>query len=153
MPPFGPGSRIGAGAGSVLVLDRAAATAMAQGMGLTGRQAVRAWGDGLLIGLTAFPPDGAPVSALCRIDHGTASAELHLCPRGAAPDGARVAPALAALGARLLDRFPDLRRVGVTVPEGHPVGAALLSAGFADEGWAPPVRGTGDSQMLTLLRG
>ncbi|MBS4103481.1 hypothetical protein [Tsukamurella paurometabola] len=150
--PLAPGSRIEAGAGAVLVLERSGATAIARGLGLTSAEADGAWAQGVLTGLTVLVPGSAPVALLCRIDHGTASAELHLSPRGAVPEGAAAAVPLAAIAARLLDRAPQLRRVGVTIPEGHPLGAALVAAGFVDEGWAAPVHGTGESRMFTTLR-
>ncbi|MCS3779453.1 hypothetical protein [Tsukamurella ocularis] len=153
-PPFAPGGRIdaGDGAGTVRIADRAGTDAMARGLGMTGAQAARAWADGVLVGLTAVPAASVPVAFLCRIDRGTASAELHFSPRGAMPDGSHAALPVARVGACLLDRVPELRRVGVTIPDGHPLGAALVGEGFVDEGWAPPVRGTGDARMFTLLR-
>ena len=150
-PPLEPGTRVETGGATALVAGPQEAAAMAEALGMTPSAADRAAAEGVLTGFTVACRGGDPQDFLCRIDPGTATAELHLSPRGAEPDCAVAGP-LAAVAARLLERRPELRRVGVTVPDGHPVGAALVGAGFVDEGWAPPVRGTGASRMFTRLR-
>lgn len=151
-PLLTPGSTVEAGTAAVVIADRAAATSTAQGLGLTGEEADRAWSEGVLAAIRVFGAEGGPVPLLCRIDHGTATAELHLGGRGAASNCSDAASAVAAVGGMLLERVPGLRRVGVTVPDGHSWVAALIDEGFVDEGWAPPVDGTGGSRMVTLLR-
>ena len=71
---------------------------------------------------------------LCRIDTGTATAELTVT---AAPS-VRNGSAVTALAAGLLAAHEDLRRVSLPLHASAPACAELLAGGFVDEGWTPP---------------
>ncbi len=129
--------------------DRAIAAAIAAGV--PEADARRAAGGGALLGLTVSYPDGSADAAVGRVDGGTATAELQFTPLGSPPDP-RIAGPLAAYARHLLGADAGLRRVSFTVPAGDPCGASLAAAGFADEGWAPPVGDWAEATMFTYLR-
>lgn len=132
-------------------MDDAAATDAAIELGLDRGRAQAELFDGALTAVAIAGPGGARNVLLCRLDAGTATAELHLVPPDAEPVRG-FASAVRVCAAALLADHPDLRRVAVTVPVDHGVCAELLAAGLVDEGWAPPPVGAGESRMFTALR-
>ncbi|GAA1010008.1 hypothetical protein FK530_22650 [Tsukamurella conjunctivitidis] len=90
--------------------------------------------DGTLSAYALPGPAHAQDVLLCRIDTGTATAELTVT---AAPS-VRNGSAVTALAAGLLAAHEDLRRVSLPLHASAPACAELLAGGFVDEGWTPP---------------
>ncbi|WP_019201445.1 hypothetical protein [Tsukamurella sp. 1534] len=133
------------------LLSDEVAVAAATGAGMRPDAARTAARDGNLFAPIVHYPEGGTDSAVCRVDPGTATAEVHLVPLGSHPDR-RFAGPLAALADHLLRAVPGLRRVSLTVAADEPLTGTFLAAGFVDEGWAPPVGRWTDARMLTYLR-
>ncbi|GAB3133854.1 hypothetical protein GCM10027289_24450 [Tsukamurella serpentis] len=142
-----PTLRIEADGTRLTVLGPDAAITVATMLGLDRGASRRDLHDGALTAFAIDQTHGRGAVALCRVDRGTATAELHLT----GDLDRRAASPLHAAALRLAHAQPDLRRIAITVPDEHELGGALVAAGLTDEGWAPPVRGGGPARMVTHL--